>query len=152
VPAAPLRPPAAVNGASNGAEPVRVLLVEDHAATRLTLAQLLRHRRYDVTSAASANEALRHAQAQAFDLVISDVGLPDRNGYELMGDLRRIDPQLGGIALSGYGMEEDIARSQAAGFAVHLVKPVTMARLEEAIARLLPTDAAAKNGGNPPSA
>lgn len=142
-PVAPARPSAAANGTDR----VRVLLVEDHAATRLTLTQLLRHRRYDVTSAASASEALRHAQAQEFDLVISDVGLPDRNGYELMGDLRQIDPQLGGIALSGYGMEEDIARSQAAGFAVHLVKPVTMARLEEAIVRLLPTSAGTEASG-----
>ena len=147
VSSAPTATSARPSAGANGTERVRVLLVEDHTATRLTLTQLLRHRRYDVTSAASAGEALRHAQEREFDLVISDVGLPDRNGYELMGDLRRINPQLGGIALSGYGMEEDIARSQTAGFAVHLVKPVTMARLEEAIVRLLPASADSKTSG-----
>jgi PAS domain S-box-containing protein len=117
----------------------RILLVEDHAPTLLTLQQLLKCRQFEVTTAKSAAEAHKHALAGEFDLVISDVGLPDRTGYELMTDLRTMRPMLPGIALSGYGMEEDLTRSRAAGFSVHLVKPVTISVLEEAIAYLLPS-------------
>jgi CheY-like chemotaxis protein len=122
----------------------RILLVEDHAPTLLTLQQLLKSRRFDVTTAKSAAEAHRLALADDFDLVISDVGLPDRSGYELMEELRSIKPTLAGIALSGYGMEDDLARSRAAGFSAHLVKPVTINVLEEAIASLLPSPTASE--------
>ena len=117
----------------------RILLVEDHAPTRLTLQHLLRARQFDVTPTSSATEAHRVALKHEFDLLISDVGLPDRNGYDLMAELRLIKPSLPGIALSGYGMEEDVARSQAAGFSIHLVKPITIGVLEAAIARLVPS-------------
>jgi CheY-like chemotaxis protein len=73
-------------------------------------------------------------QTGEFDLVISDIGLPDQNGYDLMAALRALKPDLPGIALSGYGMEDDLARSRAAGFQNHLVKPVTIGMLEDAIA------------------
>ncbi|MDB6167399.1 MAG: hypothetical protein JWM88_263 [Verrucomicrobia bacterium] len=114
----------------------RILLVEDHAATRQTLQHLLRNRDYKVTSAETAGEAQQLALTGEFDLIISDLGLPDRTGNELMSELRERNLRLPGIALSGYGMEDDLARSRAAGFAVHLVKPVTIGMLEEAIARL----------------
>ncbi len=114
----------------------RILLVEDHAPTRMTLQHLLTHRKYAVVAAESATKAADLARTQKFDLVVSDVGLPDRSGYELMAELRALDPNLPGIALSGYGMEDDIQRSRAAGFAAHLVKPVTIGMLEDAIAKL----------------
>jgi len=82
-------------------------------------------------------EALHLANEGDFALVISDVGLPDRTGFELMSELRTLKPGTLGIALSGYGMEDDLVRSQAAGFSVHLVKPVTITMLEEAIATLV---------------
>lgn len=116
--------------------PLRILLVEDHAATRNALQHLLRNRAHQVVAAATAGEALRHARAGTFDLVISDVGLPDRSGYELMGELRALQPQVIGIALSGYGMEEDFVRSREAGFTTHLIKPITIGMLEEAVAAL----------------
>jgi len=116
----------------------RVLLVEDHGPTRLTLTHLLKRRDFEVAAAKTAAEAQRLAQAGDFALVISDVGLPDRNGYELMAELRALKPDLPGIALSGYGMEDDLVRSRAAGFSVHLVKPITIEVLEDAIARVLP--------------
>jgi PAS domain S-box-containing protein len=118
------------------APPRRVLLVEDHATTRQTLAALLRKRGFDVAAAESAAEAQRLAVERPFDVVISDIGLPDRTGYELMADLRAIHPQILGVALSGYGMEEDVIRSRAVGFDAHLVKPVTIAMLTDALARL----------------
>jgi CheY-like chemotaxis protein len=115
---------------------LRILLVEDHAATRNALQHLLRNRAHQVAAAATAGEALRHARSMSFDLVISDVGLPDRSGYELMVDLRALQPRIIGIALSGYGMEEDFARSREAGFCTHLIKPITIGMLEEAVAAL----------------
>ncbi len=131
--------------------PMRVLLVEDHAATRNALQHLLRNRDYRVTAAASAGDALRQARAGTFDLIISDVGLPDRSGYELMAELRTFQPQLIGIALSGYGMEEDFTRSKEAGFSTHLIKPITIGMLEEAIAALKRTAAAGSPASSTPA-
>ncbi len=136
---APLIPPAPPKPAAP-AKRIRVLLVEDHAPTRNTLAQLLGRRHYDVIAAASLTEARALAAANAeIQLVISDIGLPDGDGYELMEELRSLRPTLSGIALSGYGMEEDVARSRQAGFAQHLIKPVNIAALESAMTQILAT-------------
>ena len=113
----------------------RLLLVEDHAATRAALELLLRRRNYAVQSAATAAEALALAESKPFDLVLSDIGLPDGNGYALMSELRQRHG-LQGIALTGYGMEADLARSESAGFVLHLTKPVRMEALDKALAQL----------------
>jgi DNA-binding response OmpR family regulator len=76
--------------------------------------------------------ALRAAGDVEFDLVISDVGLPDGTGWELMRRLRRRQA-VPGIALTGFGRDEDVGRTRAAGFAAHLTKPVDFARLEATI-------------------
>ena len=89
----------------------------------------------------SADEAVNRAGEQEFDLLISDIGLPDRSGYELMQELRA-SKGLRGIALSGFGMENDISRARAAGFAEHLTKPINFERLEEAIHSLLGAESA----------
>jgi len=119
--------------------PLSILLVEDHDPTRLTLSQLLRQRHYDVGSAASLAEArsLIQERKEKFDMVISDIGLPDGTGYDLMAEMRRSTPGIRGIALTGYGMEQDLAHSMDAGFTVHLTKPVTMESLEKALKELL---------------
>jgi PAS domain S-box-containing protein len=116
---------------------LRVLLVEDHAATRKTLQRLLTRRRHTVASAGTIAEALALAQAESFELLVSDIGLPDGDGCTLMQELRRAQPGIAGIALSGYGMEEDVARSRAAGFERHFVKPVDVRALDRAIALIL---------------
>jgi CheY-like chemotaxis protein len=72
--------------------------------------------------------------------LISDIGLPDRSGYELMKELRTTN-SMRGIALSGFGMENDINQARAAGFSEHLTKPVNFDRLDEAIRSLLVDDA-----------
>jgi PAS domain S-box-containing protein len=115
----------------------RILLVEDHQPTRAALERLLARRRFDVVSAACVADARAAAEPGGFDLLISDIGLPDGNGYDLMAELRQRF-NLRGIALSGYGMEEDISRSEAAGFIQHLIKPVRVQALDSALAGILP--------------
>ena len=111
---------------------VKILLVEDHADTARIMLRLLRGSNYDVEWAATIADALRAADAQRFDLIVSDLGLPDGSGIDLM---RRLRGQHGlkGIALSGYGMEEDVQRSRDAGFAEHLTKPINLHALRAAI-------------------
>jgi PAS domain S-box-containing protein len=113
----------------------RILLVEDHEATRTSLETLLRKDKHEVKSAASSGEALKLASEQEFDFVISDIGLPDQSGLELM---KQLHDQFGlmGIELSGYGMEEDIARGVASGFAHHLTKPVRFDQLKRVISQM----------------
>lgn len=81
--------------------------------------------------------AVAAAGANKFDLVISDLGLPDGTGNELMETLRT-DYGLQGVALSGYGMEEDVVRSRAAGFVAHLTKPIRITELRLSLASLQP--------------
>jgi CheY-like chemotaxis protein len=130
---APLVTPAKT---SSPARRVRLLLVEDHGPTRNTLAQLLSRRHYEVLAAASVAEARALGATSDFQIVISDIGLPDGDGYELMAELRALRPGLAGIAISGYGMEEDVVRSREAGFTQHLIKPVNIAALEAALQTL----------------
>ncbi|MGE5608757.1 MAG: response regulator, partial [Bacillota bacterium] len=118
------------------ADRVSILLVEDHPDTAAAMAHLLRASGYEVETATTVQAALQAAQRQHFDLLICDVGLPDGNGPDLFRQLRVRHPELQGIAISGYGMEEDVHRSQEAGFAEHLVKPLDLRRLEAAIAGL----------------
>jgi len=115
----------------------RILLVDDHAPTRNTLAQSLGRRHYEVLTAASVAEGRARGASGELQLLISDIGLPDGDGCRLMSELRQSHPELPGIALSGYGLAEDIARSRDAGFNEHLVKPVNLRALEAAICRIL---------------
>ena len=97
------------------------------------MANLLRSLGHQVTVAgtvAGALDAVAKSE-EGLDLVISDLGLPDGSGLDLMRGLA--DHGLPGIALSGYGMDEDVQRSRDAGFAVHLTKPIAVQTLREAI-------------------
>ena len=113
----------------------RLLVVDDHQDTCTGMKMILERRGYDVAVAYSAKQAAEKARSQDFDLLISDIGLPDRSGYELMQELR--SRGLPGIALSGFGMETDVNRARDAGFAEHLTKPINFDRLEEVIQQLL---------------
>lgn len=96
------------------------------------LSRLLTGSGHQVTEARSVGESLKVAAGAAFDLVISDLGLPDGSGTEMMAQLRdRFG--LRGIALSGYGMKAEIARSLAAGFTAHLTKPVDYNQLKRVL-------------------
>jgi CheY-like chemotaxis protein len=110
--------------------------VEDHRDTARMLWLLLAGSSYEVKSAADAATALDLAAQEPFDLLISDIGLPDQTGYDLMKQIRQCY-QMKGIALTAYGMEEDIRKSREAGFSEHLVKPVELSTLTEAIQRVL---------------
>lgn len=114
----------------------KVLLVEDHADTAITLSRLLAKLGYQVKTANSAALALELAGDEPFDILLSDIGLPDATGYALMEQIRQ-QYQIKGIALSGYGMEEDIRKSRDAGFCEHVTKPVNVEHLQMVIDRVV---------------
>jgi signal transduction histidine kinase/CheY-like chemotaxis protein len=114
----------------------RVLVVDDHYDTCTGMKMMLERRGYRVTLAHTADQAVERTRHEEFDFVISDIGLPDRSGYELMEELSA-SKGLRGIALSGFGMESDVNRARAAGFSEHLTKPINFERLEESINNLL---------------
>ena len=110
---------------------LRILLVEDHQDSADMLSQLLTLYDYKMTVARSVKEALSAASGE-FDLLISDIRLPDGSGLELMRRLRA-SQNIRGIAISGFGTEEDRQRSLEAGYGTHLTKPLDFNRLLEAI-------------------
>ena len=147
--------PAAVDG--DGSPPLaaerraprgcRILLVEDHADTAKVLARLLGRSGHAVRVAPTRADALRLAAGDAFDLLVSDLGLPDGSGIDIVGPFREAQSAAGvacgAIALTGFGAEDDVQRARAAGFDEHLTKPVAFDQLEQAIGRVLATAAAA---------
>ena len=117
-------------------QPAAILLVEDHEDTARVLRRILEHAGYAVAHAESVARARELAGTASFDLVISDLGLPDGNGADLMRFLQA-HHGLSGIALSGFGTDDDVLASSEAGFAEHLTKPVDWPLLRGAIERLL---------------
>ncbi len=113
-------------------QPLSILVVEDHDATCEMLARLLRQAGHRVTTAKTLASALAVTQQDTFDLLLSDLGLPDGSGLDLMRQ-RREQFTHRSIALTGYGMEEDVRSSKAAGFTAHLTKPIDLQKLEAAI-------------------
>jgi two-component system CheB/CheR fusion protein len=114
-----------------------ILLVEDHADTRQAVAELLSLYGHTVTTAGSVAAALEAAGGSPYDLVISDIGLPDGSGHDLLRSLKaRSHREVKAICLTGYGMEEDMRQSREAGFLAHLTKPVSLEELEAVLARV----------------
>ena len=114
----------------------RVLLVDDHHDTCLAMKKMLERHGYKITLAHTAEQAAEKVRNEEFDLLISDIGLPDRSGYDLMREVRQ-NKDLPGIALSGFGSEQDVKEARAAGFSEHLTKPINFERLEKTIQSLL---------------
>jgi HAMP domain-containing protein/signal transduction histidine kinase len=108
---------------------MRILLVEDHEDSNRSLTNLLRRRGYHVQSALTFQSALDLSAKEEFDVLISDLALPDGNGIDLMQTLQSTRPVLG-IALTGFGMEDDVRKSREAGFQHHLVKPIDLNKLD----------------------
>jgi PAS domain S-box-containing protein len=114
---------------------LRVLVVDDHADTLLVMGELLNAYGHKVLTAASAAAALELAGKEQFDVMVSDIGLPDATGYELIQKIKS-RYSIKGIAMSGYGLEEDVRKSREAGFSDHVVKPANIDRLEQTIRRV----------------
>jgi PAS domain S-box-containing protein len=114
----------------------RILLVEDHQDTARAMNRVLLRLGYDVTVAHSVSEAQALAGEQEFDLLLSDLGLPDGTGLDLVRAVlaRRHIPA---VALTGYGMEEDVARCREAGFKAHLTKPVNFQKLQATLREVI---------------
>ena len=108
---------------------LRLLLVEDHDSTRDVLTAILRRAGHEVHPAGTVADALALAASSGpFHVLISDLGLPDQSGFALMRTIKR-KYGLPGIALSGYGMDEDVRQALEAGFSAHLVKPISLEQL-----------------------
>ncbi|MDQ2823899.1 MAG: ATP-binding protein [Verrucomicrobiota bacterium] len=114
---------------------LRLLLVDDHVDTRRVLSRLLTRSGHEVATADSAQGALKFLESDRFDALISDIGLPDGNGYDLVREAKQRHP-LKAIALSGFGTEEDVRLSLEAGFDYHLTKPVDINGLRSVLQKI----------------
>jgi PAS domain S-box-containing protein len=115
---------------------VRILLVEDHRPTAMVLQRLMYRWGWEVEWADSAKAGMELATRQSFQFVVSDLGLPDGSGHDLMRHLRETYG-LSGIAVSGYGMDEDVQKSLSVGFVGHITKPIDFEELRKAVSGFL---------------
>lgn len=122
---------------------LNILLVEDHVDTARIIKRLLDAQGHTVRTAGDLAGALERFGQEQFDLLISDLGLPDGSGLDLVRELRRRGGKMPAIALTGYGQEQDVQESHDAGFVTHLTKPASIRQLQEAI------EVAAKNINQP---
>ena len=121
--------------------PLRILLVENHADTRLSLTMLLEQVGHTVAGCETMQQALELLSLQEWDVLVSDIGLPDGDGWELLERARPRSP-LYAIAMSGSGINADRARSLAVGYRHHLVKPMATEQLEEILRHVEPAHGA----------
>jgi CheY-like chemotaxis protein len=129
-----MEPPEPAATPLRAVRPLRILLVEDHGVTAKMMQMVLTAEGHTVEMAGDVATALQLADEQPFDLLLSDLGLPDGSGHDLIRQLRQHGHNFPGIALSGYGQEDDIQRSYQAGFAAHLTKPASREAVMEAVA------------------
>jgi CheY-like chemotaxis protein len=117
---------------------LRILFVDDHEDTRMSFRALFSSMGHQIVTAANLREGKALLRSSSFDLVFSDIGLPDGSGWDLLEGLE-LDPAVITVAMSGYGMAEDHIKSRKAGFQHHLTKPPhteeVIAILKEAEAR-----------------
>jgi PAS domain S-box-containing protein len=120
---------------------VRALVVDDHADARRLVETVLRHCGAHVMLAGSVHDALAILRASYVDILISDIGMPDADGYALIRRVRDMEREHGGrmpaVALTAYAGPDDRERALAAGFDCHVTKPITPVELAEAVARTL---------------
>ena len=114
---------------------IRILLVEDHIDTLQIMRRVLTSLGHKVLTATTVKEATDILNTQPFDLLLSDIGLPDGSGLDIMRALRLVN-ETKGIALSGFGHDDDIRRSREAGFTEHLIKPVDFKVLDSTVKRV----------------
>ncbi|HEX6900540.1 MAG TPA: ATP-binding protein [Thermoanaerobaculia bacterium] len=126
----------APDGRERSSPAVTVLLVEDHMDTLTAMGQLIEMFGYEVRTAGTIAAALDFVRRERIGVLVSDIGLPDGNGLDLMRRALDLQPGVQGIALTGFGMEEDLQRSREAGFVEHLTKPIDVGELEQILARV----------------
>ncbi|HEY9422732.1 MAG TPA: ATP-binding protein [Thermoanaerobaculia bacterium] len=141
LPASESRPPAPLEPSGDARQErkrsaCKVLIVEDHPDTLSAMAELVEMFGYEVRTAGTVESALGVAQGEKINVLVSDIGLPDGSGLDLMRRLLDYHPEVLGIALTGFGMEEDLRQSQEAGFMEHLTKPINLGQLEQTLARV----------------
>ncbi len=120
--------------------PLQVLVVEDEPATIRLMSRLIRSLGYQVTTAVTLAEASSWVEgSKRFDLIVSDIGLPDGTGLDLMRRVRATREGMPGIALTGFGTDEDIEQSRLAGFSAHMTKPIDFSQLETLIRKVVRT-------------
>ena len=119
---------------------LRIYVVENDTDSRNMLTMLLRSWGHAVDAASTMGEALAHLPDQRYDVLISDIGLPDGNGWQMMDKLRELGT-LGNIgyaiAMSGYGMGSDLEKSRAAGYRHHLIKPMDIDHLDRLLLEII---------------
>src|ERR1044072_208284 len=115
---------------------LRILMVEDHGETRDVLADLLRHVGHEVAVPASADDGVQASKAERFDVILSDIGLPDGSGYSLLAQARQKQPAIRAIALTGFVTEQDARFSREAGFDFHLTKPLDFHELRTVLGQM----------------
>jgi PAS domain S-box-containing protein len=120
------------SGTQKRTKPLRILLVEDHGDTRHTLSRLLTHFGHQISVAENTQTALEMVQSEKFDVVLSDIGLPDGSGYEVISQAKRKQP-IKAVAITGFGTDEDVRRGKEAGFDFHLVKPIDFHELRNVL-------------------
>jgi len=114
------------------AKSLRILLIEDHNDTRQTLSRLLTHFGHQISVADNTQSALEIVQSQKFDVVLSDIGLPDGSGYDVISQVKRKQP-VKAVAITGFGTDEDVRRGKEAGFDFHLIKPIDVHELRNVL-------------------
>jgi DNA-binding response OmpR family regulator len=120
---------------------LQILVVEDHGDTRRVLTGLLGHFGHTISAADTVESALAFLRAKRFDAIVSDLGLPDGSGCDVIREAKR-QRDLTGVALTARGEEDDIVRGREAGFDYHLTKPVDFAELRTVLEQI----ASAHNG------
>jgi len=113
---------------------MRILVVEDHGDTRRVLLSMLTRWGYEVSAADSVASGLEFVKAKHFDVLLSDIGLPDGDGYDLVIAAKQIC-DFKAVALTAYGSADDVSRGRAAGFDHHLTKPVDFQELRSVLSK-----------------
>jgi CheY-like chemotaxis protein len=117
------------------AKSLRILVVEDHGDTRRTLSRLLSYFGHEISTADSKQSALQMIASKKFDVLLSDIALPDGSGYDVISQAKQ-KQAVKGVALTGFDRDEDIERGKEAGFDFHLSKPVDFHQLRTVLGQI----------------
>ncbi len=114
---------------------LRILVVEDHGDTRRTLSRLLSYFGHQISVADSRQSAFQMIAAKNFDVLLTDIALPDGSGYDVASRAKR-EQHVKSVALTGFDRAEDIRRGKDAGFDFYLTKPIDFAELRTVLGQI----------------